>query len=138
MKKMLFYVSIVAAIVTITAVCLAFAKEDDLKNIEFLAEYGWEVQPAAIEKEKVEIPEQFDDVYNNYNQLQKRAGLDLTKYKGKKGVRYTYVVLNYPYDVGEPVRANLICVEGEPVAGDIMTVSIDGFMHSLNYPNNPK
>ncbi len=136
MKKMLLYISAVAVIMTITAVCLVFAKDDDSRNIEFLAEYGWEVQTEAIEVEKVEIPAQFDDVYNNYNQIQKRAGLDLAPYKGKKGVRYTYLVLNYPDDVDEPVRANLICIQGEPVAGDIMTVSINGFMHSLNYPKN--
>lgn len=134
MKKMLIYIIAVAAILFISIVCIVFAGEDDSRNIEFLAEYGWEVEPEAIEKMRVEIPAQFDDVYNNYNQLQKRAGLDLAAYKGKKGVRYTYHVLNYPYDVGEPVRANLICIQGEPVAGDIMTVSLDGFMHSLNYP----
>ena len=34
------------------------------------------------------------------------------------------------------VRANVITVRGKPVAGDIMTVSIDGFMHSLLYPES--
>ena len=134
MKKMIIYVLTVVLILVISVVCIVFAQDNDAVNIEFLKEYGWEVEPECIEREKVEIPKEFDDVYNNYNQIQKRAGLDLSRYKGKKAVRYTYIVTNYPEDVGEPVRANLLCVNGEPVAGDIMTVSINGFMHSLNYP----
>ena len=136
MKKMLIYGFAIIAIIIISVVCIVFAGEDDGRNIEFLAEYGWEVEAEAIEKVKVHIPEQFDDVYHNYNQIQKRAGLDLAPYRGKEGVRYTYLVLNYPEPVGEPVRANLICIDGEPVAGDVMTVSVNGFMHSLNYPAN--
>ena len=60
--------------------------------------------------------------------------MDLTPYKGEKAIRYTYEVLNYPIKTDEMVRANVICVNEKPVAGDIMTVSIHGFMHSLKYP----
>ena len=43
-----------------------------------------------------------------------------------------YSVVNYPIDTGETVYANVICIDGKPVAGDVMTVGINGFMHSLN------
>ncbi|MGN1116805.1 MAG: DUF4830 domain-containing protein [Candidatus Ornithomonoglobus sp.] len=101
------------------------------KSIEFLDSYGWSVGEKPVEKAEVNIPQEFDEVYKSYNIIQKQAGLDLTKYKGMNGTRYTFIVTNYPADVGEPVRANVICIEGVPVAGDIMTVSINGFMHSL-------
>ncbi len=133
MKKMLVYIVTVFAIASITAFFVAFASGDDTKNIEFLESYRWEVETPYIEKEEVQIPEEFDDVYNNYNELQRQAGLDLLPYKGKKAVRYTYIVTNYPKQVNEPVRANVLCVGNEPVAGDIMTVSISGFMHSLRF-----
>jgi len=78
----------------------------------------------------------FDRVYENYNDIQLKAGLDLRPYMGMKGVRYTYIVENYPKDVGEEVRANVICINNEPVGGDIMTVSIRGFIHSLNFDDS--
>ena len=131
---MLMYVVTVAIIIGIGAMCLVLASGESEENIKFLEKYGWEVDSEYTEKVTLEIPEVFDDVYNNYNQLQKAAGLDLTKYKGRKAVRYTYIVMNFPEDTGgENVFANILCIGGEPVAGDVMTVSLDGFMYSLNY-----
>lgn len=130
---MLYYVITVAIILAIGAVCLVFADDEDERNIEFLKNYGWTVEENCIEKETLQIPETFDDVYNNYNNLQKLSGLDLIKYSGKNAVRYTYIVKNFPREVNETVRANVLCVNGDPVAGDIMTVSINGFMYSLSY-----
>ena len=138
MKKMLSYCVCVITIIVITVLSLILFKDNSSANIDFLKSYGWKVQKEEIESEEITIPRVFDEVYNNYNLLQKQAGLDLEKYKGKKAVRYTYLVLNYPREVNEDVRANVICVKGVPVAGDIMTVSLEGFMHSLNYPKKEK
>lgn len=133
MKRMLYYVIAVAVIIAIGAVCIAFASDENARNIEFLQSYGWEVEENCIEMESLQIPKVFDDVYNNYNELQKIAGLDLSKYKGQNAVRYTYIVKNFPQKTSEPVRANVLYVGGEPIAGDVMTVSLDGFMYSLAY-----
>lgn len=130
-KAMLYF----AAVVTILLVTFAFvyfaSGEENAGNIEFLQNYGWKVDKNAIETEEFTIPEEFDRVYESYNELQKKAGLDLEPYKGKKAKRYTYTVKNYPRDTGGEVRANVVTVDGKCVAGDIMTVSLDGFMHSL-------
>lgn len=132
MKRMLLYVLSVAVIGAVVIFVLFSYEKDTRANIKFLAGYGWRVSEKETEIEEVVIPEVFDEIYEDYNRLQKEAGLNLEKYKGKKAVRYTYIVLNYPEDVGEDVRANVICVNGKPIAGDIMTVSLDGFMYSLN------
>lgn len=129
---MALYMLAVVIIALLTSICVAYIFDDD--NVDFLKGYGWEVNEKYIEKSELTIPLVFDDVYIGYNEIQKQAGLDLSKYKGEKAVRYTYEVKNYPKEVGEVVRANVICVDGEAVGGDIMTVSINGFMHSLNYP----
>ena len=136
-KKAMMYLTAVIIIIT-TALCFViFASgETDVNNITFLKGYGWEVRTKAIESEEVIIPKPFDRVYENYNKIQLEAGLDLVPYMGMKGVRYTYIVENYPGDVDEDVRANVICIDNKPVGGDIMTVSIDGFMHSLKFPEN--
>lgn len=130
---MLYFISVLMIfIVTMGFVFFARGAEDD-KNAEFLKSYGWEVDSRCVDEAEVIIPKPFDRVYENYNKLQIKAGLNLMPYMGMRGHRYTYVVRNYPKDVGEEVRANVICIDGERVAGDIMTVNSRGFMHSLNY-----
>lgn len=133
MKKMLYYVITVAVIIILGAVCIVFASDENEKNIDFLKSYGWEVEQYCIEREEVKIPVVFDDTYNNYNTLQKFAGLDLAPYKGKAALRYTYIVKNFPVKTDETIRANVLCVNGNPIAGDVMTVNLDGFMYSLSY-----
>ncbi len=133
---MMYFISVVIIIVTTLMFVLFASGEADTNNIVFLKGYGWEVRTKAVEKEDIIIPKPFDRVYENYNDIQLKAGLDLRPYMGMKGVRYTYIVENYPKDVGEEVRANVICINNEPVGGDIMTVSIRGFIHSLNFDDS--
>ena len=133
---MMYFISVVIIIVTTLMFVLFASGETDTNNIVFLKGYGWEVRTKSVEKEDIIIPQPFDRVYENYNDIQLKAGLDLRPYMGMKGVRYTYIVENYPKDVGEEVRANVICINNEPVGGDIMTVSIRGFIHSLNFDDS--
>ena len=133
---MMYFISVVIIIVTTLMFVLFASGETDTNNIVFLKGYGWEVRTKSVEKEDIIIPKPFDRVYENYNDIQLKAGLDLRPYMSMKGVRYTYIVENYPKDVGEEVRANVICINNEPVGGDIMTVSIRGFIHSLNFDDS--
>ncbi len=131
----LYFVTLVL-IILISISFVAFAKDINYRNTDFLKEYGWEISPNPIEKESFTLPDLADEVYLSYNRLQKEAGLDLTPYFGKSGIRYTYAVLNYPYPEKHQVRANVLTIDNIPVAGDIMTVNSDGFMRSLVYPND--
>ena len=133
---MMYFISVVIIIVTTLMFVLFASGETDTNNIVFLKGYVWEVRTKSVEKDDIIIPKPFDRVYENYNDIQLKAGLDLRPYMGMKGVRYTYIVENYPKDVGEEVRANVICINNEPVGGDIMTVSIRGFIHSLNFDDS--
>ncbi len=117
----------------IVLTAFTFLGGQDAKNIRFLRSYGWIVEDKAVEKCEITIPAVFDEVYENYNILQREAGLDLEPYAGMSGERYTYILKNFPYDTNEQVRANVVCVDGKPVAGDIMTVRINGFMYSLKF-----
>lgn len=135
MNKMWLYALTIAIIAIITFAFSVFANDANERNIEFLSSYGWLVENTPIERVNTTLPAVPDDVFNAYNRLQIEAGLDLTSHLGKSCVRYTYKVLNYPKDVGEVVRANVLTSGGIIIAGDIMTVSSDGFMHSLVFPN---
>lgn len=133
--KMYFLAILIIAVTAVSFV--VFANDSDSEeSVKTLQKYGWVVDKKPVDEAAVIIPEPFDLVYENYNQMQIEAGLDLTPYMGMSGKRYTYSVKNYPEDVGEEVFANVICINGEVVAGDIMTVSLRGFMHSLKYPVN--
>ena len=135
---MTFFVITVAVIIGLAAMCLILTETQDEKNITFLKKYGWRVEPVCYERVNLTIPKEFDNVYKNYNDLQKNAGLDLENYKGIAAVRYTYAVINFPEKVDDTVYANVLCVEEKIIAGDIMTRPVDGFMVSLNYLKNGK
>ena len=106
-----------------------FAEEsNDNKARGFLAEYGWKTGDECIDKSVIIVPEPFDLVYENYNALQQGQGLDLTDYKGKEAIRYTYNVKN---STSDDVRCNVIVCENKVIAGDLCTTALDGAMTSL-------
>ncbi len=99
-------------------------------RVNFLAAFGWQVNPEAVACVEVTIPENFDKVFSAYNELQKRQGLDLSKYKNKNVQRYTYQITNYDgYD--GTVYANILVYRNKVIAGDVCSADIKGFMHGL-------
>lgn len=115
-------------------------EEKNFKNIEtsedrinFLKQYGWDVEPNPRDIQQVTIPIKFDSLYEKYNNLQLKEGLDLEKYKGKTVKKYTYLVSNYEYD--GIVYANLLIYKNRVIGGDICSAISDGFMHGFSKDN---
>lgn len=106
-------------------------------RIKFLSQFGWEVEPDPIEICEIKIPSKFNEVYENYNSMQKDQGLDLSKYKEQNCTRYTYQVLNYK-DAPGGIRANILVFNNKVIGGDICSIEIDGFMHGFSAPENYK
>lgn len=100
---------------------------------EFLTALGWVVNPEPDEVVEVIIPKNFDDVYENYNNIQKEQGMDLSRYKGKRCKRYSYTVLNHPSGA-QSVRLNLLVCGNKIVGGDVSSMGLDGFMQGLVFP----
>ena len=97
---------------------------------KFLSQFGWEVKTPAVTSGEVTIPSEFDKVFTGYNEIQKRQGLDLSRYKKKKVTRYTYEITNYDgYD--GVVYANLIVYKGRVIAGDVCSADVTGFIHGF-------
>lgn len=103
--------------------------QSDKERIAFLTDLGYQVDSKAPEVKEVLIPDEFDDVFTKYNQLQKDAGMDLQPYHGKRVKCWTYKIVNNP-DQGE-VQANLYVYKDKIVGGDISSTALDGFMHGL-------
>ena len=104
-------------------------------RVEFLQSYGWEVEETPTTDTEVRIPDTFDAVYEEYNVLQKKQGLDLEKYKGRKAMLYVYPVLNDPSGE-EGVTASLVLYRNRLIAADICSAKADGFIHGVNEKTN--
>ncbi len=99
-------------------------------RINFLSQFGWEAEASPLKEETVTIPDEFDRVYTGYNDIQKKAGLDLTKYKNKEVLRYCYKITNYPDYPGE-VTATLLIYKNKVIGGDISSADVNGFTHGF-------
>jgi len=86
-------------------------------------EMGYDdVSETPYEVVEFTIPEEFNNVWNNYNNLQKEKGYDLVPYKGKQCKRYTYLIPS------ENARANILVTDGKIIGGDISSITLDGIM----------
>lgn len=105
------------------------------QRIAFIGSFGWEVNPEAAEVMEVIIPKEFDDVYKEYNSIQKMQGCDLSQYAGKRCKRYSYEILNYPGGATD-VRVNLLVYNNKIIGGDVCTLQAGGFMHGFAPDSN--
>ncbi|MBQ7115508.1 MAG: DUF4830 domain-containing protein [Clostridia bacterium] len=126
------FVGRIQATQTSTGISLVATNEQE--RLAFISHYGWEVDVEAVEVQEVVIPDVFDDVYNNYNQIQLKQGFDLEKYAGQRVKRWTYNVRNYPDTSPEDdyIRLNLLVSDGVIIGGDVCSVKLDGFMHGFD------
>ncbi len=60
------------------------------QRIAYLQSLGLEVVTAPAEVQQVIIPEIFSDVYSRYNTIQRKAGFDLSDYKGETVKLFKY------------------------------------------------
>ncbi len=98
-------------------------------RIAFIEQFGIEVDKNSESEESFKMPDSFDRVILGYNELQKKQGLDLSKYAKKRVTRYTYKVTNY--DAEGEVYANLFIYRGKVVACDISSADPEGFLIPL-------
>ena len=138
-KKVLVAIGL-AAIVVLAAVWLfggfsggsnpAVSTKDE--RTSFLKSLGWEVDLESERERDVIIPETFDEIYESYNELQKKAGFDLSDYKGKTVKKYSYIILNYPSaEKGDIIKLDLLISDGRVIGGDIYSPRLDGFIIGL-------
>lgn len=98
-------------------------------RIVLLESLGWEVQKDPIEFREVYIPEEFDAIYLEYNEIQKEQGFDLSKYAGKHVMKYSYTVTNHPAE--EDVIATILVYKSKLIGGDVTSAKADGFLQGL-------
>lgn len=133
---LLVVIACLLAVVALTA--YRFSKKsqytlgNEAQRQQFLKQMGWEVSGEFDECRQVLIPEQFNEVYEGYNELQKQQGFDLSAYKGKSCDVYTYKVRNYKgHEDKDDVHCNLMICDDVLIGGDVSSTELDGFMQGL-------
>ena len=103
---------------------------DNDSRVSFLKGFGWEVTTSPMESSQVRIPTETTEVFDRYNRLQQAQGYDLTKYGGKKVMRYVYKVTNYP-GATDPVFATILVYKNQIIGGDITNTVSGGKIQSF-------
>ena len=75
------------------------------------------------------IPSDFNEVYQNYAEMQTQQGFHLEKYRGKRVKLTTYTVNNAPDEM--QLEANLLIFRNKVIAGDITSLSDGGTAYGL-------
>ncbi len=141
LKKQVFIAAVVtAAAAAVLAAAGAAAKLTGGKRVykvateqqrqAFISELGWETGDSPANHKTITIPDDFDEVYIGYNELQKEQGFDLSEHKGAQAELYTYDVYNYP-DHPDCMQLTLIALDGELIGGDVCCTELNGFMQGL-------
>lgn len=109
--------------------------ETDEARAAYLRSLGWSVDPEPLESLRLTLPKTMEEPYLSYNRLQLSQGFDLTPYLGRTLDRCTYRITNYP---GRPsgCQADLYVCDGIIVAGDVVCTGADGFINTLEFPDN--
>ena len=142
LKKVLLALAAVAALVLALIALLGGGKSTQTSapimssndaRVKFLTDFGWEVTTSPVESSQVKIPSETSPVFERYNNLQKSQGYDLSKFAGKKVMRYVYKVSNYP-GATEPVYATLLIYKNEIIGGDVTDSAPNGQIRGFKMP----
>ena len=79
---------------------------------------------------EIRIPVNFDEVYEEYNDIQRSQGFDLRKYRAHSVRQYTYEVSRTDDDP-VPMLAHLLVENGVIIGADITSAQAGGFTGAL-------
>lgn len=110
----------------------AISGKNDKERTAFIESFGWVSANVPEKIEEIRIPIEFDEAYEQYNDLQRKQGFDLRKYRAHIAKKYTYPITNFEgEETGVPICANLIVIDGIIVGADISSAKADGFVTVL-------
>lgn len=134
-------VVLAAALALILAGCFGGKKDaavtlaDDAARVAYLEELGWQTAAQPLETLDLQLPENLEEKWGDYAELQARQGFSFAEYAGQPVRRYTYAVGNYP-GVPEGVQANLYLHGDVLIGGDIIATGKGGFQRELAFPKS--
>lgn len=119
-EKLAFLLAIILIVLLVCGVLISFLQEDSLLTnrgrVAFLQSYGLSPIKSPYSIQTLTLPISFDQFYEEYEVLQKKQGLSLMPYQGKKVKKYTYQIIN---DTAKPLFANLFLKGRKLIACDL-------------------
>lgn len=113
------------------SVSAVISASTDEERRNYLAAFGWETADEYEEKQ-LTIPQSWNQIYTDYNEVQVNQGFDLSQYKGKKVTLYTYTINNYK-DSQKGIVADMLVCDGILIGGDVCNTSAEnGFLTGFN------
>ena len=100
-------------------------------RVSFISKFGWVVDAEPVLTAPVSIPKEFDAYYMKYNDVQLSQGLDLSKYRGKEAIKYTYNITNFK-DYDGKVYVNLIVYDNKIIGGDVCSADSADFIYGFS------
>ena len=76
----------------------------------------------------ITIPNEFGEVYERYNELQKSQGFDLTGYRSRAAQVYTFGVISVRGEHMDNTEAHVMVCDGKIIGGDISSPALEGGM----------
>lgn len=104
------------------------------ERLAFLQSYGWQAEVTPTETQEVRIPQEFNEVFTRYNELQKEQGFDLSEYAGKTAKRYVYALTNHP-DNSDTHYATILVHKNKIIGGDVASSAQGGSLHGFKMPD---
>ena len=119
---------------------ISIRASDEKQRTQFLSQFGWDFDTEPVQVEEIIIPEEFDETYENYNELQKKQGFNLEDYKGANAKKWTYNINNFPdyENKKDYVQANIIVYNGNVIAADITVRGEKPQVYIMEFPKDIK
>ncbi len=122
------YGALAATVVFAAASCSkTYPAKSETDIADFLAGAGITVTESCTHK-TVTIPEEFGEVYERYNELQKEQGFDLTRYRNREAEVYTFRVVSVDGGHTDLTEAHVMVCDGIVIGADISSPAISGEM----------
>lgn len=104
--------------------------ETNRQRLEYIQSFGWETGITHSKVEEIRIPVEFDEVYEEYNAIQRSQGFDLRKYRAHTVKKYTYEISRTDDD---PVQllADLLVENGVIIGADVTSAEAGGLTAAL-------
>lgn len=103
------------------------AAGDTKAQVKFLSQFGIKIDKNTKKTDTVTIPENFNEVYEDYNNLQIEAGLDLKPFRGEQVSRVVYKINK------KEGYATLLIFKGRVIGGHLSTGEYGDGYEALNY-----
>lgn len=104
--------------------------ETEQQRINYIESFGWDAGITRVDVKEIRIPVDFDEVYEEYNAIQRQQGFDLRRYRAHSVRQYTYEISRTDDDP-VPMLAHLLVENGVIIGADITSAQAGGFTGAL-------